>query len=41
VTWITVVDLGSEIAMTRLFDREDDALRYGDEAGRVAAAWLR
>jgi len=35
--WMTVVDLGNGVTMSRLFDREDDALRYGDEL----AAWLR
>jgi hypothetical protein len=35
--WLTVVDLGSGITMSRLFDREDDALRYGDEL----VEWMR
>ena len=35
--WITIVDLGSGITMSRLFDCEDDALRYGNEL----AEWLR
>ena len=35
--WLTIVDLGSGITMSRLFDCEDDALRYGDEL----ADWLR
>jgi hypothetical protein len=34
---MTVVDLGNGVTMSRLFDLEDDALRYGDEL----AAWLR
>ena len=29
--WMTFVDLGSGISMSRLFDREDEALRYGHE----------
>lgn len=36
-SWMTTVDLGSGITMSRLFDRKDEALRYGDEL----AAWLR
>jgi hypothetical protein len=35
--WMTVVDLGNGVTMSRLFDLEDDALCYGDEL----AAWLR
>jgi hypothetical protein len=35
--WLTVVDLGDGMTLSKLFDREDDARRYGDEL----AGWLR
>ena len=35
--WLTVVDLGDGITLSKLFDREDEARRYGDEL----AGWLR
>jgi len=35
--WVTVVDLGDGMTLRKLFDREDDARRYGDEL----AGWLR
>ena len=35
--WVTVVDLGDGMTLSKLFDREDDARRYGDEL----AGWLR
>jgi hypothetical protein len=34
---VTVVDLGDGMTLSKLFDREDDARRYGDEL----AGWLR
>lgn len=34
--WLTVVDLGAGISVTKLFDHEDEARRYGAEL----AAWL-
>jgi hypothetical protein len=35
--WLTVVDLGDGICLSKLFAKEDAARRYGDEL----AAWLR
>jgi hypothetical protein len=35
--WVTVVDLGDGMMLSKLFDREDDARGYGDEL----AGWLR
>lgn len=35
--WVTVVDLGDGMTLSKLFDREADARRYGDEL----AGWLR
>jgi hypothetical protein len=35
--WLTVVDLGDGMTLSKLFDHEDDARRYGDEL----AGWLR
>ena len=35
--WVTVVDLGDGMTLSKLFDREDDARGYGDEL----ASWLR
>lgn len=35
--WLTVVDLGDGICLSKLFDQEDSARRYGAEL----AAWLR
>ena len=29
--WLTVVDLGAGISVTKLFDHEDEARRYGAE----------
>ena len=29
--WVTVVDLGAGISLTKLFDHEDEARRYGAE----------
>lgn len=29
--WLTVVDLGTGISLTKLFDHEDEARRYGAE----------
>ena len=34
--WATVVDLGDGATLTKVFDTEPDALRYGDEL----ADWL-
>jgi hypothetical protein len=35
--WLTIVDLGDGMTLSKIFDREDDARRYGDEL----AGWLR
>ena len=35
--WVTLVDLGDGICLSKLFDKEDAARRSGDEL----AAWLR
>jgi hypothetical protein len=35
--WLTIVELGDGVSLTKLFDEEDEARRYGADL----AAWLR